>query len=236
MRLDRLLGKLPQLNRQQVRLALLQGRVRVNGEIVREPLHEIDSFQRVELDGDVLQTGQRPRYLMLNKPAGVVSATSDPLHRTVLDLLPETERADLHIAGRLDGNTTGLLLLTNDGLWSRQLTLPGSKLPKVYLVTTAQPITDEYARAFAAGMYFAYEDITTLPAQLEILSSHQARLTLVEGRYHQVKRMFGRFRNQVMALHRESIGPINLDPHLNAGQYRALTAQELHASRHGSHT
>ena len=227
MRLDRFLGKRPELNRQQVRQLLLAGRVRVDGLTERDGLREIDGFCRIELDEQVLQHGRPARYLMLHKPAGVVSATSDPQHRTVLDLLPEAEREDLHIAGRLDGNTTGLLLLTNDGQWSRRLTLPGSKLPKVYRVETAEPISSEYIDTFARGIYFAFEDLTTLPAQLEILDSRSARLTLVEGRYHQVKRMFGHFRNRVTHLHRESIGPIRLDPTLHPGEYRPLTAAEI---------
>lgn len=227
MRLDRFLGKRPDLNRQQVRQLLLAGRVRVDGRAVRDGLHEINAFQRIELDDRLLQTGRPARYLMLHKPSGVVSATHDPQHRTVLDLLPETEREGLHIAGRLDGNTTGLLLLTNDGQWSRRLTLPASKLPKVYHVETAEPIGTEYAETFARGIYFAFEDLVTQPAQLELLDSHNARLTLVEGRYHQVKRMFGHFRNRVTRLHRESIGPIRLDPALQPGQYRPLSAAEI---------
>lgn len=227
MRLDRFLGKRPDLNRQQVRQLLLAGRVQVDGRPERDGLREINGFSHIELDGQVLQHGQAVRYLMLHKPAGVVSATRDPLHRTVLDLLPEAERADLHIAGRLDGNTTGLLLLTNDGQWSRRLTLPGSKLPKVYRVETAEPIGAEYVETFARGIYFAFEDLVTLPAQLEILDSHSARLTLVEGRYHQVKRMFGHFRNRVTRLHRESIGPIRLDPALQPGEYRPLSPTEI---------
>jgi 16S rRNA pseudouridine516 synthase len=227
MRLDRFLSKHPEFNRQDVRHLLLAGRVRVDGQVVGDGRREVNDFNRIELDERVLQPGRPARYLMLHKPAGVVSATRDPQHRTVLDLLPETERADLHIAGRLDGNTTGLLLLTNDGKWSRRLTLPGSKLPKVYHVETAEPIGAEYVETFARGIYFAFEDLTTQPARLEILDSHSARLTLTEGRYHQVKRMFGHFRNPVTALHRESIGPIRLDPHLQPGQYRPLSAEEI---------
>ncbi|WPP45612.1 pseudouridine synthase [Pseudomonas sp. AN-1] len=230
MRLDRFLSKRPELNRQQVRQLLLAGRVQVDRLAECDGHREINGFNRIELDGQLLQAGQTARYLMLHKPAGVVSATSDPQHRTVLDLLPAAERAGLHIAGRLDGNTTGLLLLTNDGQWSRRLTLPGSKLPKVYRVETAEPIDAEYVDTFARGIYFAFEDLTTLPAHLEILDSHSARLTLVEGRYHQVKRMFGHFRNRVTRLHRESIGPIRLDPMLQPGQYRPLDAAEIACS------
>ena len=227
MRLDRFLGKCSGLGHRQARRLLLERRVRVDGAVVCDGLREIDAFCRIELDGQLLQAGQPRRYLMLHKPAGHVSATRDAEHPTVLDLLPEAERAGLHIAGRLDGNTTGLLLLSNDGLWSRRLTLPGSQLPKVYRVETARPIAAEYVAAFAAGMYFAYEDIVTRPAQLEILGSHSARLTLVEGRYHQVKRMFGRFRNAVVRLHRERIGGILLDPVLPPGAWRALQAEEI---------
>lgn len=227
MRLDRFLSKRPEFSRQDVRRLLLEARVQVDGQVQQDGLHEISAFSRIELDGQLLQAGEPARYLMLHKPAGVVSATRDPQHRTVLDLLPEKQRAGLHIAGRLDGNTTGLLLLTNDGQWSRRLTLPTSKLPKVYRVATAEPITAEYVATFARGIYFAYEDLVTQPAQLEILASHRARLTLTEGRYHQVKRMFGHFRNRVTALHRESIGPIRLDPALQPGQHRPLTTEEI---------
>lgn len=227
MRLDRFLSKRPEFSRQDVRRLLLEARVRVDGQVQQDGRLEISAFSRIELDQQLLQAGQPARYLMLHKPAGVVSATRDPQHRTVLDLLPEEQRAGLHIAGRLDGNTTGLLLLTNDGQWSRRLTLPASKLPKVYRVDTAEPIGREYVATFAQGIYFAFEDLVTQPAQLEILASHRARLTLTEGRYHQVKRMFGHFRNRVTALHRESIGPIRLDPALQPGQYRPLSAAEI---------
>ena len=230
MRLDRFLSKNLELSRQAVQRLLLETRVRVDGQAVRDGRLEISAFNTIERDGAVLQQGYPARYLMLHKPTGCVSATYDPQHRTVLDLLPPAEREGLHIAGRLDGNTTGLLLLTNDGQWSRRLTLPGSKLPKVYRVETAEPIDTEYVETFARGIYFAFEDLTTLPAQLEILGSRCARLTLVEGRYHQVKRMFGHFRNQVTGLHRESVGPIQLDPALSPGQYRPLTAAEIACS------
>ncbi len=227
MRLDRFLSKRPEFSRQDVRRLLLEGRVRVDGQAVSDGPCEVSAFSRIELDRQVLQQGYPARYLMVHKPTGCVSATHDPQHDTVLDLLPAAEREGLHIAGRLDGNTTGLLLLTNDGQWSRRLTLPGSKLPKIYQVETAEPIGPEYVETFAGGIYFAFEDLTTLPARLEILGSHSARLTLVEGRYHQVKRMFGHFRNRVTRLHRESIGPIRLDPALQPGQYRPLTAAEI---------
>lgn len=227
MRLDRFLANLPCYNRQQVRLLLAQQRVRVDGQVSTDPLHEVREFSRVEVDQQVHQVGRPARYLMLYKPAGCVSATHDPQHRTVLDLLPAELRADLHIAGRLDFNTTGLLLLTNDGQWSRRLTQPSTKLAKVYRVETEDEIGAHYPAKFSEGFYFAFEDLTTLPAQLDVLGPRLARLAIVEGRYHQVKRMFGYFQNKVVGLHRESMGGIHLDPTLAPGEFRPLTADEI---------
>ncbi|MBO3277298.1 pseudouridine synthase [Pseudomonas schmalbachii] len=229
MRLDRFLANLPHLNRQDALRALAEGRVRVDGEAVRDARHEVREFSRVELDGETLQAGKPARYFMLHKPQGCVSATRDAEHRTVFDLLDEPDKHELHIGGRLDYNTTGLLLITNDGQWSRRMTLPGRKLPKVYYVETEDPIEAHYADTFAQGLYFRFEDLTTLPAQLDILAPRAARLTLHEGRYHQVKRMFGHFQNKVTRLHRESMGSLRLDPALAPGQYRSLTAAEINA-------
>ena len=227
MRLDRFLANLPCYNRQQVRLLLVQRRVRVDAKVVTDPQAEVREFSCVEVDDQLLQAGRPARYLMLHKPAGCVSATQDPQHRTVLDLLPAELRDDLHIAGRLDYNTTGLLILTNDGQWSRRLTQPTTKLPKHYLVETEDEIGDHYVAKLREGFYFAFEDLTTLPAQLDILGPRQARLAIVEGRYHQVKRMFGHFDNKVVGLHRESMGAIQLDPRLAPGEFRALTGDEI---------
>lgn len=227
MRLDRFLSNFPRFSRQDSRLLISAGRLRVDGAVIHDPRFDVRDFQRVELDDELLQAGRSARYWMLHKPVGVVSATEHDEHRTVLDLLAEPDRHELHLAGRLDLNTSGLLLITNDGRWSRRITQPQQRKPKVYLVDTEQPITAEYAEVFARGLYFAYEDLTTLPARLELLGSHSARLTLFEGRYHQVKRMFGHFRNRVVALHRESMGEIHLDPALAPGQYRPLTTAEI---------
>jgi 16S rRNA pseudouridine516 synthase len=227
MRLDRFLSNLPRFNRADARLLLAAGRLRVDGAVVRDARFEVREFSRIELDDELLQAGKPARYFMLNKPAGVVSATEHAEHRTVLDLLDEPDKHELHIGGRLDLTTTGLLIVTNDGLWSRRLTEPRSRLGKVYRVRTEQPITADYIKVFAQGLYFAYENLTTLPAELEILGSHEALLTLHEGRYHQVKRMFGHFQNKVIGLHRERMGPLQLDPQLAPGQYRPLSATEI---------
>lgn len=227
MRVDRFLSNLPRFNRKQVRLLLVEKRVRVDGKIVSDPHAEVREFSRVEVDEDVLQIGKPLRHYMLHKPAGYVSATCDPQHRTVLDLIHEPDKEDLHIAGRLDFNTTGLMLITNDGSWSRRLTQPQTKLPKVYYVETEQDIGPEYAIKFTEGLYFAFEDLTTQPAGLELLGPKSARLSIVEGRYHQVKRMFGHFDNKVLRLHRERMGPLVLDDSLKPGEYRPLSDEEI---------
>ena len=227
MRVDRFLSNLPRFNRQQVRLLLVEKRVRVDGKVVSDPHAEVLEFSRVEVDEEVLQVGKPARYFMLHKPPGCVSATRDPEHPTVLDLIHEPDKQDLHIAGRLDFNTTGLMLITNDGSWSRRLTQPQTKLPKVYYVETEQEIGPEYALKFTEGLYFAFEDLTTQPAELIVLGPTSARLSIVEGRYHQVKRMFGHFDNKVLRLHRERMGLLELDAALAPGHYRALTEAEI---------
>lgn len=227
MRLDRFLSNLPRFSRKDVRHALIAGRVKVDERVIKDPLHEVREFSQVMLDDEILQTGKPARYFMLHKPPGCVSATVDLQHPTVIDLLNEPDKHDLHIAGRLDFNTSGLMLITNDGQWSRRLTQPTTKLPKVYLVETEQPIGKHYLEKFAEGFYFAFENLTTLPAQLTLLDSHGARLSIVEGRYHQVKRMFGFFDNKVLRLHRESMGPLALDPRLKPGEYRPLRPEEI---------
>jgi 16S rRNA pseudouridine516 synthase len=186
----------------------------------------IGQFTHVRLDDEVLQARQ-PSYVMMHKPTGVVSATRDDKHKTVIDLLARADRGELHIAGRLDFNSSGLLLLTNDGRWSRQLSSPQSKISKLYRVTLERPLTTDYVEAFAAGMYFEYEGIKTQPAGLRIIDDYLAEVSLMEGRYHQIKRMFGRFDNRVLQLHRIAVGSLALDPALPAGQSRALSATEV---------
>src|SRR5690606_26597712 len=149
-----------------VRLLLAQGRVLVDGVAVTRINQVVGQFAVVSLDGRVLQE-RRPVYLMLHKPVGVVSATKDDKHRTAIELLDHPCAADLHIAGRLDFNSSGLLLLTNDGEWSRGLTGPEQAMSKVYEVEVENPISDECIQAFATGMYFSLEGLTTRPARLE---------------------------------------------------------------------
>jgi len=224
-RLDRYISKFANINRKDVRQILAQGRIEVDGTIATDVAQVINPFSHITFDGTVTQANT-PRYLMLNKPAGVVSATTDDKHRTVIDLLDQPYKDQLHIVGRLDYNSTGLLLLTNDGQWSNQLSHPDSKLLKRYRVTVEKPLTEQYITAFHEGMYFDYEGITTRPAQLTILSDHEAEVGLTEGRYHQIKRMFGRLDNKVLSIHRFAVGDIELGD-LQPGPSREITGPIL---------
>ena len=237
-RLDRFLSVTTGTPKRAVRQLLAQGRVTVDNEIATDVNKQIDHFSRITLDGTELQNRRR-RYLLLHKPVGVVSATKDDIHPTVIDVLreagcPEHDLADLHIAGRLDLNSSGLLLLTNDSDWSAALMAPDKKVAKVYEVTLEKPICDECISAFQKGIYFPFEGITTKPATLERLSDRIARVTLTEGKYHQIKRMFGRFRNPVLKLHRVAIGDIRLDASLEYGQFRFLISDEITLNTHQS--
>ncbi len=226
MKLDRLIASHASMGRRAAHVLIAARRVKVDGITMPDSHHPVDRFMCIQIDNAVVQQPQRALYLMLHKPAGVLSATVDDQHPTVIDLIDDPDRQTLHIAGRLDRSTSGLVLLTNDGRWSKALMAPGHKVPKVYLVETRDPIPREAIAAFARGFHFPTEDITTLPAELVILGERHARLTLHEGRYHQVKRMFHRVNNRVISLHRQSIGPIHLPPDLAPGQWRPLTNAE----------
>lgn len=226
MKLDRLLAKHDAMGRKQARARIAAGRVRVSGIVTRQIDLEVDRFTAVTLDGELVRLPERLLHVMLHKPAGVVSATADAEHPTVLDLIDDPDKHTLHLVGRLDRGTTGLVLLTNDGRWSKALMDPANKVPKVYLVETRDPIPASAIRAFAEGFHFHTEDLVTQPARLEILGERRARLELHEGRYHQIKRMFHRTGNRVVGLHRESIGRLALPPDLAPGQWRLLSAEE----------
>lgn len=227
MKLDRLIAGYEAMGRQAAHHAIAARRVRVDGVCVTDGHHPVDRFTLVELDDSVIQASERALYLMLHKPVGILSATKDDQHPTVIDLIDDPDKHTLHIAGRLDRSTSGLVLLTNDGRWSKRLMTAEEKVPKVYLVETLDPIAPDAVGAFAHGFYFHTEDITTLPAELVLLGANQARLTLHEGRYHQVKRMFHRVGNRVINLHRESIGALTLPADLQPGAWRALAPQEV---------
>ena len=224
--LDKFILRRSTASLKQIRQWILSGKVQVNQSIITDVGFVVGDFCAVHCNGLVIQQ-RDAHYIMLHKPIGVVSTTIDYQHQTVIDCIHEPFANELHIAGRLDLNTTGLTILTNDGKWSKKLTQPSEKIGKLYLVTTEDPVDVRYVEAFAQGMHFAYEDIDIQPAKLEITGSHTSLLTIYEGRYHQIKRMFGRFQNKVVALHRLQMGQIVLDEQLKEGEYRALSAAEI---------
>lgn len=240
-RLDRFISKYCQINRKAVKLLLAQKRIKVDDEVVTDADHIVHKFSKVVLNQQILQNIQ-PTYLMLHKPVGVVSATKsgnvnerlrkkDPtnlqIHPTVIDIIDHPERAQLHLVGRLDLNTSGLLFLTNDSRWSERLASPENKVPKHYIVTLKNKLTSEYITAFEQGLFLPGEGITTLPAKMTIIDDNVAKVSLIQGRNHQIKRMFGCFNNPVIALHREAIGNLSLGDKLKVGESRVLTAAEI---------
>jgi 16S rRNA pseudouridine516 synthase len=226
MRLDRYLCQTTDLTRSQARSVIRGGRVSVAGAQITQPACQVGVQTEVTLDERLL-VPPLPRYFMLNKPLGVVCATRDPSQRTVLDLFDVPKRSALHIAGRLDIDSSGLVLVTDDGQWSHRITAPSNHCPKVYHVTLAEPLTEEQAASVSAGLLLKGESKPTKPARVERVSARELRLTITEGRYHQVKRMFAALGNHVVALHRLSIGGLALDQSLAPGAYRPLSAEEI---------
>lgn len=229
MRLDQFIASSSPLSRKEARRAIHASKVEVNGEVWKDTGKHLPAGAQVLLEGGQL-TLQGERYIMLNKPAGIVSATQDSEHPTALDLLPAelTEVArNLHIAGRLDADTTGLLLLTTDGKWSHRVTSPRVDCPKTYRVNLSTPILDSTIKALETGVMLHQDPKPTKPAQVKVLEPKLVELIISEGRYHQVKRMLAAAGNHVEALHRQRIGDIILDSALEPGDYRELTEKEI---------
>ena len=227
MKLEQRLAKHGGAGRKQARWWIMAGRVVVDGCVSNRYDLEVGRFQRIELDGECVQEAERRIGIMLYKPRGVLSATKDAHLPTVIDLVDDPDRHFLHLVGRLDRWSSGLLLLTNDGKWSKTLMHPDRKVPKVYEVETEEPITEGAEEAFARGFHFHTENITTLPVTMERLDTGKARLVLMEGRYHQIKRMFHRVGNRVRSLHRTAIGDFVLPGDWQPGQWRYLTGGEM---------
>lgn len=229
MRLDKYLCECTDLSRSLATRALKNKRVQVNDEIVKSGALQIEVGQdRVVLDDEplILHTGFR--YYMMHKPSGVVCANTDHDHPIVFDLLyNEPAMHKLHTVGRLDLDTTGLLLLTDDGKWSHFITSPKHHQPKTYRVWLAEPLSNDAEARFSSGILLKNEKRPTLPAALERISDTEVLITLEEGKYHQVKRMFAALGNHVDGLHREKIGTLQLDENLGEGEYRELTEEEI---------
>ncbi|GMG88724.1 16S rRNA pseudouridine(516) synthase RsuA [Biformimicrobium ophioploci] len=228
MRLDKYISQVTELSRAEVKRACRAQRIRINDKMITDPATKVSETDDVFLDDKLLNT-PGPRYFMLNKPVGYVCATKDSEHPTVLDLLDEPNKENLHIAGRLDIDTTGLVLITDDGQWSHRITSPRRDCKKRYYVHLAEALPRESEAKFAEGIWLDNEKKRTRPAEIEWLFSNEVKLTIGEGRYHQVKRMFAALGNKVIELHREAIGPLELDPELEEGEYRPLSTEEIAA-------
>jgi 16S rRNA pseudouridine516 synthase len=226
MRLDKYISQVSDYSRKDVKTLLKAGRISVNGEVARDPATQVSETSHVAVD-DVRLSQPLPRYFMLNKPQGYICATKDSRHPVVLDLLEEPNKDKLQIAGRLDIDTTGLVLITDDGQWNHAVTSPNRDCTKRYYVCTEHDIGDSVAAKFAKGIMLEGEKKRTRPAQLSLLFSNEAKLEISEGKYHQVKRMFAATNNRVVELHREAIGGIELDPALEEGEYRRLSDEEI---------
>ena len=227
IRLDKFLQLGLDLSRKEAQHWLKKKTVLLNGEVIKEgkrlinPRHDV-----ITLAGERLTIPLTFRYFMLNKPSGFVSSHVDEGHPSLFRLLKEPKPRLLKIAGRLDADTTGLTLLTDDGAWLHKVTHPNQALPKRYMVKLREPLTKKMTETLTRGVTLKEDDKPTLPARLTLLDDFHCYLTIKEGRYHQVKRMLAAVGNQVLALNREQIGSLSLGC-LKEGEYRLLSEQEV---------
>lgn len=229
LRLDKYLADMGVGTRTEVKKAIAKGQVQVNRQVEKRPEYKLDTALDCVYFQGIPITYAEYEYYMLNKPAGVISAAEDKKERTVVDLIDTRQRRDLFPVGRLDRDTEGLLLITNDGNLAHRLLSPKRHVDKVYYARIRGNVTEVDAEQFRRGVDIG-EDRLTLPAELEILSSgneSEIRLTIREGKYHQVKRMFQSVGKEVTYLKRLQMGPLKLDESLKPGEYRTLTGKEL---------
>ena len=225
MRLDKYLAEMGIGTRKEIGKAVRAGRVTVNGQTAKNAAMQVAAEDEVSMDGAPVEYEEYV-YYMLNKPAGVISATEDARESTVLDLISERQRKGLFPVGRLDRDTEGLLLITNDGGLAHRLLSPRHHVDKVYYARLDGPVGEAEKALFAQGLKVD-ETLTALPAELEILEpATEVRVTIREGKFHQVKRMFEAVGREVLYLKRLSMGPLALDESLPKGDYRRLTAEE----------
>lgn len=226
MRIDKYICKSTELTRNEAKKLLKGGEVRVDDEVVKNGAFKVADEAEVSIEGEIISLiGQR--YIMMNKPQDTICSNVDEVHPSLLHFLEIDRAFELHIAGRLDADTTGLVLITDDGKWSHNITSPKKHCEKTYRVWLAEPITDDVITQLAEGVQLHGENELTLPAKVDVIDSQEVLLTIVEGKYHQVKRMFAAVGNHVEALHRERIGDITLDDELMLGEWRYLTEQEI---------
>lgn len=230
LRLDKLLSNMGYGSRKEVKQLLKQKGVTVDGEIVKNPaMHVEPEKQEIYVYGEKVEYKEFI-YLMLNKPPGVISATEDFKDRTVIDLLSPIDRHYKPFpVGRLDKDTVGLLLITNDGQLAHNILSPKKHVPKTYYAKIDGVVTEEDVQTFSHGVTLD-DGYVTLPSKLEIIhrgETSEIELTIFEGKFHQVKRMFEAVGKRVVFLKRISMGDLKLDPNLKYGEYRELTNEEL---------
>lgn len=233
MRLDKYLADMGVGTRSEVKKLIKGGCVKVDDAIVKNEGFKVNEDMAVECCGEMISYVHN-EYYMLHKPAGVVSATEDKKDRTVLDLIDSKRRKDLFPVGRLDKDTEGLLLITNDGDMAHRLLSPKKHIGKIYYAKVLGAVNDEDVKKFADGLVIG-EDFKALPAKLKVLSVSrqdgacisEIKIEIFEGKFHQVKRMFEAVGKPVLYLKRLSMGPLTLDDSLPCGAYRALTKDEL---------
>ncbi|MDA9014149.1 16S rRNA pseudouridine(516) synthase RsuA [Porticoccaceae bacterium] len=226
LRLDKYISNATDLSRTEAKRLIKSGDVSIDEKAATSGSQKVSTDHSVTINGSPI-TLLVDRYFMMNKPAGVVSATKDNTNPTAIDLIYEHRNQKLQIAGRLDIDTTGLLLITDDGQWNHIVTSPRTDCKKIYLVELQNPVGEDYQRKLEAGIALEGEKRRCLPATMEVIDDHHIRLTISEGKYHQVKRMMTSLGNEVVNLHRLKIGGIELDPELEPGDYRPLTDEEI---------
>ena len=227
MRLDKFLAEQSGLTRSRVTKILRDGLVEVNQAVVKSGATKISAADQIVFDGEELHWLENGQYIMLYKPQGYICSYDDGEYPTIYQFFDYPLTNKLHSVGRLDVDTTGLVLLTDDGQWSHRITSPKFQCEKTYLVTLADPIENHYQSAVEQGILLRGEKQPTKPAQLEIIDDYNLNLTISEGRYHQVKRMFAALGNKVVALHRWRIGEVILNDELQEGEYRTLHQAEI---------
>jgi 16S rRNA pseudouridine516 synthase len=225
MRLDKFICKSTELTRSEAKKLLKSGEVEVNGEVIKNPATQVHENNTITVDGQILQA-RSSRYIILHKPLDTICSNVDEGYPSLLHLVDVDKAFDLHIAGRLDADTTGLVIITDDGRWSHNIISPNKECQKVYRVQLSRPIKEELIIKFTEGVQLQGEDGLTKPAILEIIDEKEVLLTITEGKYHQVKRMFAAVGNRVVGLHREQIGSVKL-AQLPLGQWRYLSEEEV---------
>ena len=229
IRLDKYLADMQLGTRSEVKKLIRAGKVQLDGKTCKSPEQKLDPEQaQVMVERRLIQYASY-EYFMLNKPKGCVSATEDHRYPTVLDYITDHLRGDLFPVGRLDLDTEGLLLITNDGALAHELLSPSKHIPKTYEAVIDGIVTEEDVKAFAQGIDIG-EKKPTKPAELVILKSNvisQIQVTIYEGKFHQIKRMFHAAGSEITALKRITFGPLTLDPSLSPGEWRYLTASEI---------